>query len=137
MARFRKSQSDLASIILSLLLWAVILYLVWRIFKSACNLTTRENFALSDNKFKLTYVYSPDCTFCKQFDADWNKFNDQLKQAGLPNVTTEKTTDAKSNNVNAFPTVLLYVNNNKKAKADLKGKQTPEALWNFLRTNMK
>ena len=95
---------------------------------------TTEHFAAAPDTFKVIYVSSPTCGYCKQFDPIWQKFADQVSKAGLPNVSTVKSVDATAYKVNAFPAVLLYVND--KPKATFDGPRTPEDLWAFLRKNM-
>lgn len=88
----------------------------------------------SSDTYKMVYVYSTSCGYCKQFDPIWTKFENQVLAASLPGVTTEKSVDAGKYKVDAFPAVLLMHNDTQKAAFD--GERTPEELWTFLRKNM-
>lgn len=95
----------------------------------------REQFA--DNSapqlYKMIYVYSAACTYCKQFEPVWADFQKQVRAAGLNNVTLEKSTDAAKYNVKGFPTVLISVNG---VNTVFEGQRTTSDLWDFLRAQM-
>jgi thioredoxin-like negative regulator of GroEL len=112
--------------VLAIVLLALVAYVAWR--------ARREGFA-NGNTYTVVYVYSTTCTYCKQFEPVWSKFQEQINAAKLQNVKLEKSADAAKYNIKAFPTVLLLENT--KTKAMFTGERTPEELWNFLRTNMK
>lgn len=94
----------------------------------------RSSEHFSSDTYKMVYVYSTSCGYCKQFDSVWTKFEKQVLAASLPGVTTEKSVDAAKYKVEAFPAVLLMHNDKQKAAFD--GDRTPEELWTFLRKNM-
>ncbi len=133
---------DHASLALSVLLWVLVAVALWYLVNLLFS-GRREHF--SDAKkasakktvdvIEIVYVFSPNCKYCTQFDPIWNKFTAQVKQSGMPSVTTTKSTDAGKYDVQAFPTVLLYKNGAK--KATFTGQRSPENLWDFLRQNMK
>lgn len=130
---------DDASYALTVLLWVLVAIAIWYLLNLLFfSRSPVEGFAAekeSAPSIEMVYVFSPNCRYCTEFDPVWNKFTAQIKQSGLPSVTTFKSTDASKYDVQSFPSVLLYWDGKK--KATFEGQRTPEKLWDFLRENMK
>ncbi len=138
---------DDASFALTVLLWVLVAIAIWYLLNLVFfSSSPVEGFAAAADKkpskaapkqpvIEMVYVFSPNCRYCTEFDPVWNKFTAQIKQSGLPSVTTMKSTDSAKYDVQSFPTVLLYRDGKK--KATFEGQRTPEKLWDFLRENMK
>lgn len=114
----------------------ITLYVAWRVF------CTREYFddstpatsAQAEHQYKIVYVYSASCQYCKQFDPIWKDFQSQVYEAKLTNVKLEKSTNATKYKVQAFPAVLIL--EDEQPKATFNADRTVDALWTFLRANM-
>jgi thioredoxin-like negative regulator of GroEL len=91
---------------------------------------------VGDPTVKFVYVYSPNCKYCDAFNREWDKFTREVKESTLKDITvsTEKTVDATKYNVNAFPTILVFVSGKQVDK--IEGKRSTTDLWDLLRKNM-
>jgi thiol-disulfide isomerase/thioredoxin len=127
--------SSFLETIITLALMAIIAVAVYYLVSYLVKDNKRECFAGKERIYKLVYVYSASCPHCQAFEPKWTKFNDELKNAGLTNVTTEKTTDSKTNGVSAFPTVVLYQDGTKNGV--LEGNKDTTEVWTFLRAAME
>lgn len=98
----------------------------------------RGNFdkTTSDNQYVLVEFYAPWCGHCREFEPEFHKTAELLKENGLPvklakvNAEEEKSL-ATENDVRSYPTLKLYTNG---FPIDYHGTKTADDIVNWLQT---
>lgn len=90
----------------------------------------------NNNNYEIVLYYANWCGWCKKFMPEWDQFK-QWSNTNLSNVKVTKIDCTNNNNqcqkanVQGFPTVILYKNNQK--LTEFNGQRTSNNLINFVR----
>ena len=89
---------------------------------------------MKENKEVLILFYAPWCGHCKAFAPEYSKIADTIKEQGIKVVTArvnaeENEVTSQLNNIEGFPTLKLYVNNE---ISEYEGDRTVDKLLSFI-----
>jgi thiol-disulfide isomerase/thioredoxin len=120
--------------------YTTIIYIVASILFVLTAITTlnyqRENFSDKNNK-KVVFVFADWCGHCTKFKPEWKKFEKMCASHGIEcealNVDDSSNTEfIKNNEVNSFPTIIVFKSAKEKKLYD--GPRTSTDLMEFVQS---
>ena len=134
MQNFTKHKKNIIIIILVV----IVSLIIYNYFTATIDMTINENLTIpnKNNKSqpkKITLYHSKNCGHCIIFLPEWKKLYNNAK---IPNNVIVNDIECSNNNkcanINAFPTVILTVNDK---NIEYNGQRTENALVDFINSN--